>query len=298
MKRAWLIPIAVGAGALAVAALLDWMIPILPVLAFQIDIGSILAISGLFLAAIGSLMLLIQERIKRKYELEQERALAERRSFLRRLDHELKNPITTIFMGLANLKNSLRSDEEQQYLTIIESHTRRLQRLTSDLRKLADLKTMDLEMTAIDLADLLRETFFFVRDGQSSESRSFSLVLPDVPWPLPNVQGDYDLLQLAFHNLLENAVKFTSAGDAVELRASEDGRQILVEIADTGCGIPDADQPMVWQELYRGENARSIPGSGLGLALSRAIIQRHGGTITLRSRVREGTIVTVRLPAS
>jgi two-component system OmpR family sensor kinase len=298
MKRVWLTPIAILIGALIVAALLDWWIPSLPVLAFQIDIGSLLIVVGLLIAIFVSIVIYFQLQTQAKYEHERQEALTERRSFLRRLDHELKNPITAIFMGLANLKNSLLSTQEQEYLDIIDAHTRRLQRLTSDLRKLADLKTMEMEMVPVDLTDLLQETLHYVQEAHAHKGRSFSLVVPEVPWPLPKVRGDYDLLQLAVHNLLENAVKFSQTDDAIELRASEDGSEVLIEIADTGRGIPDAEQQHVWQELYRGANAQSISGSGLGLALTRAIIERHNGTISLRSRELEGTIVSIRLPAN
>ena len=80
------------------------------------------------------------------------------------------------------------------------------------------------------------------------------------------------------------------------MRAFEDGASVAIEVADTGPGIPEGDQPHVWEELYRGESARGIPGSGLGLALVRAIIARHEGDITFRSRHGEGTVFTVRLP--
>src|SRR5262249_10324538 len=97
-------------------------------------------------------------------------------------------------------------------------------------------------------------------------------------------------------NLLDNAIKFGRAGDRVELRASEDGATVVVEVADTGPGIPETDLPHVWEELYRGQGARAVPGSGLGLALVHAIIQRHGGQVSVRSRAGQGTVFTVRLP--
>lgn len=109
--------------------------------------------------------------------------------------------------------------------------------------------------------------------------------------------GDWDLLFLALHNLIDNAIKFTQPGDTIELRAFEDNAEVVIEIADTGPGIPDGEVDQVWDDLYRGEGARGIQGSGLGLALVRAIIQRHDGSVDLRSRSGKGTVFTVRLPA-
>jgi len=80
------------------------------------------------------------------------------------------------------------------------------------------------------------------------------------------------------------------------MRAFEDGNQVVIEVADTGPGIPEEDVVHVWEELYRGEGARGIQGSGLGLALVRAIVSRHEGDIDLRSRPGEGTVFMLRLP--
>jgi len=296
MRYAWLIPQGILLLAFIIAIILRSQIPRLPIVSFQADIGTFTAILGGFLAIIASVVLFYIERIERTKKEASESAASERRSFLGRLDHELKNPITAIFMGIANLRTSSDSAEKYSYLDSIDSHARRLQRLTADLRKLADLEGYEIEQTEVDLKSLLQETFTFVQDVQRENKRSYSLILPDIPWPLPEVRGDHDLLQLAFHNLLDNAVKFSHVGDTIELRASEDGRNVVVEIADTGTGIPQTEIPHIWQELYRGEGARGIPGSGLGLALTRAIIERHNGSITIRSRVGEGTVATVRLP--
>jgi two-component system OmpR family sensor kinase len=82
----------------------------------------------------------------------------------------------------------------------------------------------------------------------------------------------------------------------VEIRAFEDGNTLVIEVADTGPGIPDDELPYVWEELYRGQSARGVPGSGLGLALVRAVIERHSGRVNLRSRIGQGSVFTLRLP--
>ena len=109
-----------------------------------------------------------------------------------------------------------------------------------------------------------------------------------------------DLLVLAIYNLVENALKFTCATDSVEIRLLEDGRAILIEVADSGGGIPAEDVSKIFEELYRGSNARSTEGSGLGLALVNRIIALHGGRIDVRSSQEEprGTVFTIRLPVT
>jgi two-component system OmpR family sensor kinase len=107
------------------------------------------------------------------------------------------------------------------------------------------------------------------------------------------------MLGLAVYNLLDNALKFSSSVDAVEVRVREDGRALFIEVADGGAGIPQQDQGRIFEDLYRGENARETEGSGLGLALARRIIQLHGGEILLRSDPTQGrgTIFAIHLPA-
>ena len=231
-------------------------------------------------------------RYGRRLALAQAQAAADRRRFVQRLDHELKNPLTAIRAGLANVAE----DPSPQAAHSVDTQVVRLSRLTADLRKLAELETRPLEHAPVDLSDLLRQVFELAQEQPGPEARQLNLSLPQAPWPLPPIMGDRDLLLLAVHNLLDNALKFSRPGDRVELRASEDGAAVVIEVADTGPGIPETDLPHIWEELYRGQGARSVPGSGLGLALVQAIVQRHGGQVTVRSRAGQGTVFTVRLP--
>ncbi len=173
-----------------------------------------------------------------------------------------------------------------------------MSRLSSDLRKLAEIEVRKVERLPVDIPSLLREAFRMAHEQPGAAERILNLSLPQAPWPLPTIQGDADLLLLAVHNLLANSLKFSSPGDTVELRAFEDGQEIVIEVADTGPGIPDDEQPHVWEELYRGRVWSGVPGSGLGLALVRAIVDRHGGSVGLRSRLDQGTVFTMRLPTS
>lgn len=241
-----------------------------------------------------------QVRQRTAEELQSE-LLQERRNFVQRLDHELKNPLTAMRAGIANLKSSHAESAtptaSTQTLESLEGQAIRLSRLTSDLRKLSELETRSLDVTAVDLNQLLQEAIDLIQEQPAIEQRRFTANIPQAPWPLPTIQGDWDLLFLAIYNLLDNALKFTIDDDAIEIRAREEDDSVLIEVADTGPGVDPADQPHIWEELYRGQMTRQISGSGLGLALVRTIVERHGGTVALNSRPGQGTVVAVSLPA-
>ena len=261
------------------------------------DLSFVILFSGLTLSALalGGVALwnrgqrLGERRARRKTQTE---AAEDRRRFLRRLDHELKNPLTAVRVGLANLA----ADRSPEAVQSVEAQVQRVSRLTADLRKLAELETRPIERAPVELGELLQQVEELSRDRAEAEDRRFNLLMPKAPWPLPQIAGDRDLLLLVLHNLVDNAFKFTFPGDTIEVRAFEAEAAVVIEVADTGPGIPEAELPHVWEELYRGERARAVPGSGLGLALARAIIERHGGTLGARSRVAQGTVFTLRLP--
>jgi len=223
-----------------------------------------------------------------------------RRSFLRRLDHEIKNPLTGLRAALVNMQETQNTEERQHAVENAGRAVGRLSRLLADLRKLSDLGERPIERSRVDVPDLLQDAVDAAHVLPAYEGREVSLLIPKVPSPFPFVTGDRDLLVLAIYNLIENALKFTCADDSVEVRLSEDGQVIVIEVADSGPGIPTEDVSKIFEELYRGSNARSTEGSGLGLALVSRIIALHDGKINVRSTQEDprGTVFTVRLPVS
>ena len=268
-----------------------------PAIYLQADLWVLVVGIGLVLST--GIMLLIgyQAKIKSVRSAVSTKFSEDRNRFLHRLDHELKNPITAILAGLANLSVAKTVADHSNSLRSVQSQVGRLRRLIAELRKLSELETRPLELEIIDLTVFLEDVFELAKDGPNAGARNLTISLPRAPWPLPSIRGDRDLLTLAIHNLLENAIKFTQPGDTIELRAFEDGTHAVIEIADTGPGIPKDEQGFIWEELYRGKNAHGIPGSGLGLALVKAIILRHKGEIGLRSRSGKGTVFNIRLPS-
>ncbi len=297
--RPYFIPIALIAAAFIVSVLLWGGVLADQLIILRIDLGNVIFFIDV-LAAVAWILLIIawDRRLQISVEQLRSEAAADKRRFLRRLDHELKNPLTAIRAGLANLAETHLEDVQLQALSSVETQTLRLSQLSSDLRKLAELETRPLERTAVNVVEMLQEAYTLALDQPNAAYRQMKLNLPQVPWPLPSIQGDRDLLFLAVHNLLDNAIKFTQPGNAVEMRSFEDGASLVIEVADTGQGIPEDELGHIGEELYRGKGARGIPGNGLGLALVNAIVNRHGGKVTLRSREGKGTVVTLRLPVS
>ena len=271
-----------------------------PTIYLRTDLGTLCFLIGLLTSVVLITCLALRARAQRKYQDGisgvQAQAAEEKRRFLQRLDHELKNPLTAIRAGLANLRTTSDKATRREALVSVEAQALRISRLAADLRKLAELETVPLERNRIDLSELLREVVTLVQEQPGTNERQLALTLPQAPWPLPAVMGDWDLVLLAVYNLVNNALKFTRTGDTVEVRAFEDGSYVAIEVADTGPGIPEEEAPHVWEELYRGREARGVPGAGLGLAMVRAVVERHAGSVTLRSRVGQGTVVTLRLP--
>ncbi len=273
-----------------------------PVLYLRGSMAAVVSRIGVAISLFAIALFLIWNRNQKRHKniiLELQKGASEdRRRFLQRLDHELKNPLTAIRAGLTNITQQPLEEYARNELTAVQAQVLRISRLVADLRKLAALEITPLETTNVNMAELLSDVVNLLEDQANTEDRRLSLIIPTAPWPLPEISGDPDLLLLAIHNLLDNAIKFTGPGDTIEARAFDDGNDIVIEVADTGPGIPENEVSRVWEELYRGEQARGVSGSGLGLSLVQAIIEKHGGSIAVRSKTDQGTIFSVRLPAS
>jgi two-component system, OmpR family, sensor kinase len=268
------------------------------------NLGIVALMMGLFIT--GVLLIFYNRAVRRQEQtqtmVDEAKREAEqgRRRFLRRLDHEIKNPLTGLRAALVNMQEVKDSTDRQRAVQNASNAVERLTRLLTDLRKLSDLGERPIELWQVDVPDLLQDVVDAAHVLPDYKGREVNLLIPKVPSPFPMITGDRDLLVLAIYNLVENALKFTCETDSVEIRVSEDGRAILIEVADSGAGIPAEDVSKIFEELYRGSNARSTEGSGLGLALVHRIIALHGGQIHVRSSQEEprGTVFTVRLPVT
>lgn len=267
---------------------------------FPEDLDVLFIVFGLSLAIFAAVGLILRERMEhlRQQSVEQVRqgASAEHRRFVQRLDHELKNPLTALRAGLGTLALTLADENQRQLVQTMEAEARRLSRLVADLRKLAELESAPLDAHLIDLQSFFAEVADLERERIDRDGPHFTLDLAPELGSAPRLIGDQDLLLLAIHNLLDNAFKYTPPEGHVRLRVWIDDEDLVIQVSDTGIGIAEKEIHLVWEELYRGENAKDIPGNGIGLALVKAIVERHYGVTALQSQPGEGTTVTLWLP--
>ncbi|WP_034495591.1 sensor histidine kinase [Actinomyces gerencseriae] len=229
----------------------------------------------------------------------QEEARMQHRHFLRRLDHELKNPLTAVRAAVADASQSA-SPAIAVNLEVVDAQSRRMSRLLTDLRKLSELEAAPLDLEDVDLAETVQDAVTSVIEEAAGRGVAvrIRLDLPSIPWPLPHVRGDGDLLYSAVYNVVSNAAKYTPAGGAIEVRGREESGMVTIEVADTGIGVPEREMGLVFRELGRADNARALPGSGLGLPLVLTIARRHGGNAGMTSREGVGTRVWLALPVA
>ncbi len=281
-------------GVLAAGAARLWLPATVLQVGFQADPAVALLLTALGVAlvvlAAAALVRWQQGRLSQALTAQTGAQEVERRRFIQRLDHELKNPLTAIQVHLDNLQENQPSGERTAAAVgDVRAQVGRLAHLTRGLRRLADLETRPLEMETVAVEELLAEVIDLLERPDRIE-----LDIQRVPWAIPSIQADRELLLMVFRNLVDNALKYSEA--PVQVRARHTAGHLVVEVIDTGRGIQPEELPLVTEELYRGSNTHDVAGSGLGLSIVQRILERHGGRLEVRSRVGQGTIATVTLP--
>lgn len=219
--------------------------------------------------------------------------LAEHRRFLSRLDHELKNPLTALRAGLKTLELTELDERQRQLVETLEEETLRLSRLLLDLRKLAELEAQPLNLQPVNVKSFVMHIVQTERDRFEAGGRT---LLHHVAATQDTWVFDEDLLALAINNLLDNAFKYSRSGNSVHLHVMAQ-QELVIRVADTGIGIPADALPHIWEELYRAPPMEKITGSGIGLALVQAIIERHEGRVEIESEFGRGTTAAIYLPS-
>jgi PAS domain S-box-containing protein len=219
--------------------------------------------------------------------------------FIALVSHELRTPLTSI-RGYTELlledEAGELTDEQRQFLGVVERNSHRLLHLVGDLLFLAQIEAgkLVLDLGAIHLATLGSESVEAARPA--AEEKEVTLTLATSAVPL--LAGDRARIGQLLDNLVSNAVKFTPAGGRVDVRVRTVRKRAVIEVRDSGIGIPAGEQQFLFQRFFRSSTAteRAIQGTGLGLAISKAIVEAHGGEIGVESREGIGTTFRVELP--
>lgn len=221
-----------------------------------------------------------------------------RRQLLANLVHELGRPLGAIRSAIQALQKGADKDPqlEKDLLTGMDGETVRLQHLLEDLAGLQDqyLGQMELNRAKIPLGEWLAGT---LSPWEAAAREKGLMWVNDIPSDLPVIVMDADRMAQAAGNLLSNAVKFTARGGKITISVSAENGQFILQVADTGPGIPADEQEKVFQPFYRGAQGRRIvEGMGLGLNIAREIAAAHGGGIELQSQLGSGSRFTLRIP--
>ncbi|MFP4312141.1 MAG: ATP-binding protein [Nitriliruptoraceae bacterium] len=221
-------------------------------------------------------------------------------AFVSNVSHELRTPLASVLGYLELLRDEHAerlTDEQVDLLGVVERNAGRLLRLTEDLLLFARVQDADrtLPCEPVDLEEVVRSILTTVRPTALERNLELAARLPAEPIV---VRGSGMELERALLNLVGNAVKFTPSGGQVTVDVSLSDDRVRLQVRDDGVGIPEEEHGRLFERFYRGSAAQrgAVTGSGLGLPITRHIVERHGGGIELWSQPGVGTTVTVELP--
>lgn len=229
-----------------------------------------------------------------RYELDRSR-----REFVANVSHEMRTPLTSIKGACETILNdrNIPQDMEEFFLHMAVDECDRMTRIVADLLVLSrlDNKRTQWHIQTYDPDAALKH----ICDVMQVDAAAHSHTLEYSPIrPLPSICADRERIDQVIINVLSNAIKYTPDGGKIELGAKADKEYIEITVRDNGIGIPKEDLPHLFERFYRVEKSRTSEtgGTGLGLAIAREITEAHGGSITMDSKLGEGTLVTLKLP--
>ncbi len=233
--------------------------------------------------------------------LEQQRELDRlKNQFIQNVSHELRTPLAMV-LGYAELLTSGElgqvRPEQQAPLEIIVQRAYVLRDLIENITAILESEIREPIREQVPLPDLVREA---LTDFEVLASQAGLALHGDIPEEVPSILGDAEHLRRVVDNLIGNAIKFTPAGGTVGVKVRCANGEVMLQVADTGIGIDAEDHERIFERFYQvdGSTRRTHGGCGLGLALVKEIVERHGGRVTVESELGRGSTFTVFLPTS
>lgn len=226
--------------------------------------------------------------------------------FVANVSHELRTPLTAIkgYVETIEAEAYENTDERDHFLNIIKRHTDRLINIVSDLLVLSEIERKEISweeepktvLEEINFKEIVSSSLEAIKSKIEEKSLRVSLNIKE---GLPPYGGDGFLLEQMFINLIDNAAKYTPEGGAIEIGISKLDSQFIIEVSDTGIGIPKEHLPRIFERFYRVDKTRSrkLGGTGLGLSIVKHIVIMHGGKIEVQSEVGRGSRFIITLPA-
>jgi signal transduction histidine kinase len=214
------------------------------------------------------------------------------------MTHDLKSPLMVMLGHVQAIKLGMWGAVEGKVKASIEEIERSGLNICSMLENVLDVYRVEMGMlnirqAACDIGRLLEESCRGNRLIAGEKQIELELHLPRV---LPTLHADCKQLARVFNNLIGNAVKFTPVGGKVSVSCSAEGEQLRISVRDNGIGIAPKELPLVFNKYYRSPRASGFKGTGLGLTISRSIVEAHGGTIEVESTEGEGSEFSVKIP--
>ena len=224
---------------------------------------------------------------------------AVRRDFVANISHELKTPLAAIRGLVETVIDDKGMDQatHDRFLDKIQSQSARLNSLVSDLLTISRLESEDAaaDFRPLDLREPVGDSLQSLAPSVDAKKLELNRTVPGSP---VDIIGNREALRELVDNLVGNAIKYTPSGGRVDVRLRAEGDWAVLEVEDTGIGIAPADQSRVFERFYRVDKARSreLGGTGLGLSIVKHVALSHGGSVSLRSAMGEGSIFRVQLP--
>ncbi|MBZ2174503.1 HAMP domain-containing histidine kinase [Schnuerera sp. xch1] len=215
--------------------------------------------------------------------------------FISSISHELRTPLTSIKGWAITLKSDKSNDDEllMDGLNIIEKESDRLSTIVDELLDFSRLVSgrITVEKEEMSIIGSIKQIGKQLRPRANDKNIKFDV---SFELDLPNIVADENRIKQVLINLLDNALKFTQQGGKVSLEALKDNDNILIKVKDNGSGIHEEDIPYITEKFYKGKNSKA--NSGLGLSICDEIVKLHGGSIEIKSKLNQGTMVIVSLP--